>query len=79
MNSTTPESAARQPLQGLVVIDLSQIYNGPYATFLMAAAGAEVIKVEPPAASRCAGAASSEARRCLSRCSTAASSRSRSI
>jgi CoA:oxalate CoA-transferase len=29
------------------VIDLSQIYNGPYATFLMAQAGAEVIKIEP--------------------------------
>ena len=37
-----------QPFSGLVVIDLSQIYNGPYATFLMAAAGATVIKVEPP-------------------------------
>lgn len=36
------------PLQGIVVVDLSQIYNGPYATFLMAAAGATVIKVEPP-------------------------------
>jgi hypothetical protein len=30
------------------VIDLTQIYNGPYATFLMARAGAEVIKIEPP-------------------------------
>lgn len=37
-----------QPLAGLTVIDLTQIYNGPYATFLLAAAGAEVIKVEPP-------------------------------
>ena len=37
-----------QPLRGIVVIDLSQIYNGPYATFLMAAAGARVIKIEPP-------------------------------
>ncbi|MBN9403767.1 MAG: CoA transferase, partial [Burkholderiales bacterium] len=35
------------PLEGLVVIDLSHVYNGPYATFLMAMAGAEVIKVEP--------------------------------
>jgi CoA:oxalate CoA-transferase len=35
------------PLQGIKVVDLSQIYNGPYATFLMAQAGAEVIKVEP--------------------------------
>jgi CoA:oxalate CoA-transferase len=39
---------SHQPLAGLTVIDLSQIYNGPYATFLMAAAGARVIKVEPP-------------------------------
>jgi len=36
------------PLEGVVVIDLSQIYNGPYATFLLAMAGATVIKVEPP-------------------------------
>jgi CoA:oxalate CoA-transferase len=37
-----------QPLLGIAVLDLTQIYNGPYATFLMAQAGAEVIKVEPP-------------------------------
>lgn len=36
------------PLDGVKVLDLTQIYNGPYATFLMAMAGAEVIKVEPP-------------------------------
>ena len=46
--SLTDSSATRQPLEGIVVIDLSQIYNGPYATFLMAASGATVIKVEPP-------------------------------
>src|SRR5258705_10844558 len=35
------------PLSGITVIDLSHVYNGPYATFLMAMAGAKVIKVEP--------------------------------
>ena len=42
-------SAAAQnyPLSGITVIDLSHVYNGPYATFLMAMAGANVIKVEP--------------------------------
>ncbi|MDB5511632.1 MAG: formyl-CoA transferase [Enterovirga sp.] len=36
------------PLEGVTVVDLSQIYNGPYATFLLATAGATVIKIEPP-------------------------------
>lgn len=36
------------PLAGVVVLDMTQIYNGPYATFLMAQAGATVIKIEPP-------------------------------
>jgi formyl-CoA transferase len=35
------------PLEGVTVLDLSHVYNGPYATFLMAMAGARVIKVEP--------------------------------
>jgi CoA:oxalate CoA-transferase len=39
--------AASLPLAGITVIDLSHVYNGPYATFLMAMAGATVIKVEP--------------------------------
>ena len=36
------------PLSGVVVVDLGQIYNGPYCSFLLARAGATVIKVEPP-------------------------------
>ncbi|MDO9499298.1 CaiB/BaiF CoA-transferase family protein [Falsiroseomonas sp.] len=36
------------PLAGVVVLDLGQIYNGPYCGFLLAMAGAEVIKIEPP-------------------------------
>jgi crotonobetainyl-CoA:carnitine CoA-transferase CaiB-like acyl-CoA transferase len=37
----------RYPLESIVVVDLGQIYNGSYATFLMAHAGARVIKIEP--------------------------------
>ncbi len=36
------------PLHGVTVLDLGQIYNGPYAAFLMAMSGARVIKVEAP-------------------------------
>ena len=36
------------PLSGLTVIDMGQIYQGPYAGLLLAKAGAMVIKVEPP-------------------------------
>src|SRR5437016_10417990 len=39
---------ARLPLSGLVVIDFGQIFQGPYATFLLAKGGADVIKIEPP-------------------------------
>ena len=41
------KSSTQGPLNGFTVIDLGQIYNGPYCTFLMAMAGARVIKVEP--------------------------------
>ena len=36
------------PLSGITVLDFGQIYQGSYATLLMAKAGADVIKIEPP-------------------------------
>ncbi|MCG8548629.1 MAG: CoA transferase [Alphaproteobacteria bacterium] len=41
-----------QPLEGTRILDLTQIYQGPYASFLMAMAGADVVKVEPPGGER---------------------------
>ncbi|HVB15855.1 MAG TPA: CoA transferase [Stellaceae bacterium] len=37
----------RLPLAGITVLDFGQIFQGPYATLLMAKAGADVIKIEP--------------------------------
>ncbi|MBT5109280.1 MAG: hypothetical protein HOM25_11405, partial [Rhodospirillaceae bacterium] len=34
-----------QVLEGIKVLDLTQIYQGPYAAFLLAMAGADVVKV----------------------------------
>jgi len=36
------------PLSGITVVDLGQIFQGPYCTLLMAKAGATIIKIEPP-------------------------------
>src|SRR5436853_5633486 len=41
-------AGANRPLAGIVVLDFGQVYQGPYATMLMAKAGADVIKIEPP-------------------------------
>ena len=41
--SDTPE----YPLKGIKVVDTTQGYTGPYLSFMLAEAGADVIKVEP--------------------------------
>src|SRR3954464_11244573 len=46
--SDNAQTLGRLPLAGLVVIDFGQIFQGPYATLLLAKGGADVIKVEPP-------------------------------
>ena len=37
-----------RPLEGLSVLDFSTLLPGPLATLLLAEAGAEVVKIEPP-------------------------------
>src|ERR1700726_3713717 len=46
--SAAPDTNARLPLSGITVIDFGQIFQGPYATLLLAKSGADVIKIEPP-------------------------------
>jgi len=41
-------SSIRRPLDGMLVLDLGQIYNGPYAGLQLSFMGARVLKIEPP-------------------------------
>ena len=45
---TEGELPRTRPLAGVRVLDLGQVYQGPYAGYLLAQAGADVVKVEPP-------------------------------
>ena len=44
----TPSAEIQAPLTDLTVIDTTQGYAGPYLGLLLAEAGADVIKIEPP-------------------------------
>ena len=44
----TTQNAPTGRWPGVTVLDFGQVYQGPYATLLMAKAGADVIKIEPP-------------------------------
>ena len=41
-------AAIRRPLDGMLVLDLGQVYNGPYCGLLLGFMGARVLKIEPP-------------------------------
>lgn len=37
-----------RPLEGMLVLDMGQVYNGPYCGLLLGFMGARVLKIEPP-------------------------------
>ena len=39
---------SKGPFEGLLVIDMTHVLNGPFGTQLLCNMGARVIKVEPP-------------------------------
>jgi formyl-CoA transferase len=41
-------TATSRPLEGMLVLDLGQIYNGPYCGLLLSFMGSRVLKIEPP-------------------------------
>lgn len=45
---TTRRPPIRRPLDGMLVLDMGQIYNGPYCGLQLGFMGARVLKIEPP-------------------------------
>ncbi|KXV70803.1 CoA-transferase [Acetobacter malorum] len=48
MMTETTAAKAKGPLDGLLVIDLTHVLNGPFGTTILTDLGARTIKVEPP-------------------------------